>query len=475
MGSSLEHPLAAELAAYVDGVLTDEAATMVGEHLGACPTCRVAVARDPGSLGIETPAVRGDAVGTLPAVAGWLASAAEKAARPEPAVGQLWRVASEVDAMLAVVVRVVGERVLVAPAVLEFEMADEFTLVASAARSPIGETLGLWVRLTTLVDRETLEFWVADLPVAAELERAYECFTHDEPLTSAMAPGLPIVDRVDARWLFREELRRVASALSTLPADASTDAEAVETEQPAAASEPVLSSVTASASRDGSYGGGLAALHRALSLVVPEADVVEDPESTTMLGASLPLELAYVAQLVDLRIRVVTAPPDQLLADGGDSLWLEAANLVGLLRDCDRLAVVADDAEFTTYLFDPYEINTDLILVDGGRRKARLPEPEPLDMVFGRLREQNVAPSGLFEGVELRRVDADLAAPAAAASREAVSQEAGRNFAEPKRTAFRQLGADDADSIARFIEESPERGPDDFDFAYGQTVLRNVA
>src|SRR5690606_8384147 len=126
-----------------------------------------------------------------------------------------------------------------------------------------------------------------------------------------LASGLPIVDRVDPRWLFREELRRVASALSTLPADVSTDAAAAETEQSAAASEPALSSVTVPEPRSESAGGGLTALRKALSLVVPEADVVEDPESVAMMGASLPLELAFVAQLVDLRIRVVTAPASQ--------------------------------------------------------------------------------------------------------------------------------------------------------------------
>lgn len=453
-----DHPMTSELAELADGSLGPADEARIREHLAACPVCQVATSRDPGPMGADAERFT-DALSSLtelPRVASWLIEAVAARRRPDPAPGQLWQVSDGNRAGLAVVLRLENDRPLVLPVALEPEMADEMTVILPASATALDAPLAVWIRFATLVDASYLGLHVADLPVISDLDQAYSDFAHGRPLAEPTKTGVPIRGITDPRWMYREDLRETFAWFSAPSADAA---------------QPEPQESLAAASAISNYAADLPTrLRGVLKTLVPEARVLIDSEADILIGASLPLELSSVVHLADLAIRVAI-DTEQALRDPSEGIRvLEAANLVGLLRDCERLAIVVDDDDYTTYLLDSYHINIDLPQ-PGRRRQARLPDPEPLALAFGRLREQYLGTTSFIQGVEVGRVTADLDQPARRGSREAISEQAGRSFEALKKEAFEALDNDAATrTFARFVAGSRERSPEDYDSHFERLV-----
>lgn len=472
MNDEFGHPTDSELVDLVDGTLPLGQIDHIRSHVDNCQACQVRLARDTGPIelnvdqflsGLPSPQ-------NLPSVAKPLQEALTQRSRPEPRPGQLWHLQRDDTAALGVIYKVTGERALVIPAALEAHLADQYTIIIDASHSPLGHALGLWVSLPSLVDRDVLSAHVADLNVVDDIETVHDDFVSGR-VPRSIPTGVPTDGPLDPRWRYRRHLNDLFASLSSLPADVELNRQVQP--QP---EKGVAADVAAHYVLDGQHRvAAFDEIIRAIRMTVPEAHVIPDPEVDLVVSGSRPLQLGYVLQLVDLPIRIAVDPsattPEELERD----VLRESANLVGLLRDCDLLAVVGMDELHHTSFVGPYELDLALNTPPGERRKAILTTPEPLELAFGRLREENLLPDDLFDSVALDSIDVDLPAVVTQSADDAFEEQRGRRWQPPKKEAFQELTAADVAAIGKFVEQSADRKQSEYQPTYQQQVLRTAA
>jgi hypothetical protein len=135
----MTHPLDVDLVDFVDGVLDAAGAGAVEDHLATCATCRSKrqrIARTPpiggaGRRGTEAPAFDPIEI--------------EDADPSDVGRGELWLTAADDAAMVLVAeVRPEGRGVVVAPVVLDIEVADDGTLVLDRTASPLAVPIAVY-------------------------------------------------------------------------------------------------------------------------------------------------------------------------------------------------------------------------------------------------------------------------------------------------------------------------------------------
>ena len=145
------HPLEVDLVDLVDGVLDAAAAEAVETHLAGCAACRVKRQRIAQTPPIEVARRRG-----LEAPAFDLIEV-EDADPSDVAAGELWLTAADDAAMVLVAeVRSAGRSVVVAPVVLDVEIADHGTLVLDRAASPLVVPIAIYDGLLTSLPTSAL-------------------------------------------------------------------------------------------------------------------------------------------------------------------------------------------------------------------------------------------------------------------------------------------------------------------------------
>lgn len=215
------HPSSLQLSRWLDGALDDVLAARVAKHVSACAVCKAATAQAGGV--VDPP--NADAVDQLvtgaPAIATQAVSALAQPRGATAHAGELWRLEWDGRVCLALVLDDAEEGltadVLVVPVTTEVKDADQYTLVADAARSPIGVPLAVWVALRTTVPALTLDRALGQTDLAKFAEEMHGYFLRDrryEPEAEGMAAGLAIVSRADERWPERERIAEVISYLT---------------------------------------------------------------------------------------------------------------------------------------------------------------------------------------------------------------------------------------------------------------------
>lgn len=459
------HPSDWELAGLADGTLDGIESERVRDHIESCVRCRDRIGRDRGPFDVDAErflvALADEE--RRPAVAGWLQTALATHHQPIPRAGQIWQLIGDDSATLALVYKVADERAYVVPVTLETELADEYTIVVDEQHSPVDASLALWVRLSALVDKRILAAHVADSDLDHDVQVVRDDFVHGRA-TESIRTGQPVADVLDPRWHYRDHLKATFASLSAPPADVT--------------SQPTEYPTTAAASDTHVDDDVIRAVRAEIEYAAPQALVLADPEATVLDTVAQPLRPVLIVMLADLRLRVALDPSpghaDQ--ADGADRAeTAEAANLLGLLGDCDRLAIVHTGDEFSTRLLDPYDLNESFETPSGTRRRARLVDPEPLGLVFGRLQQDYVAPHGMFANVELDKIDVDLSSVIGAAALEALHDQAGRAWKGEKKDEFEKLSENDAAAIAAFVKDSHKRTVADYHDEYDVLVAGRAA
>jgi len=189
------HPLDVDLADLAEGVLDGARAALVEAHLAGCLVCRARLGRLQ-----EAPRVALHLDRPLPSPAFAVPDFGADGVG-EPAVGDLWLTGGD-DRLLVLVLRVAGDRLLVAPATFDVEAADDETLVLDTAG------LAVHPRLAAEVPRSALAEWTgrADLADAR--------------------PGPAIVDATDPRLEIRRLLADRLGTLEERPPDPDATADA---------------------------------------------------------------------------------------------------------------------------------------------------------------------------------------------------------------------------------------------------------
>src|SRR4051794_6519811 len=189
------HPLDVDIADLVDGLVDGNTAAAIEAHLADCVLCRLKQWR---LTGAPPAAPAGDWPFPSPAFA--VLSGEDRA---EPAAGEIWLAGGD-ERILVLILRVAGERVLVAPLTLDVEAADEESEIVD---SPFGMPVVLHPALAT------------ELPSAALAGRLPG--TVDR---SGATAGPPITGPADPRLELRQHLADRLGALEEVLPDASDDA-----------------------------------------------------------------------------------------------------------------------------------------------------------------------------------------------------------------------------------------------------------
>ena len=215
------HPSTLQLSRWIDGVLDDTSAAAIHEHVATCLLCQAATARAGDAVEAATPQAVEQLTSAAPAVSDQALSALAQPRGAAALAGELWRLEWEGRVCLALILRDVEEDfsgdVLVAPVTTEVEAADQYTLVADEARSPIGIPLAVWVALRTTVPAFTLDRGLGQSDLLKHADEMHGYFLEDrryEPEADGLGAGLAIVSRADERWVERERVAAVISYIS---------------------------------------------------------------------------------------------------------------------------------------------------------------------------------------------------------------------------------------------------------------------
>lgn len=212
--TDLTHPFEFELADYLDGTLSPEAANRVQMHLQACPSCAAQVALGQGGAVATVPDPARTA--TLPTVPALTLTAVRQRRVSPPTPGQVWRLRvpdgnRELTA-LAVLVQVDPDGdLVVAPATSDPRTATDLW----TAQLPVlsgGVELAVWVSLETSIGWEALDVHVDDVD-AATVDRLHTALRRREQPPRDLTLGLVPDDAVrTARRALRALYDQIAAA-----------------------------------------------------------------------------------------------------------------------------------------------------------------------------------------------------------------------------------------------------------------------
>lgn len=225
--SASAHPLDVDLADLADGLADEELVERLAEHLAICLLCRIKLRRLREAAGTvqaspETEDREASTAETRPFVAPLFFVPEETAVsdvREVPAPGQVWAAGGD-EQVLVLVVRVVEERVFVAPVTFDAEAADEETVVVGADRSPLREPLAVYPALAMDVPGDALRSRLGVLAAANDLDSLLD---GSLPGTSR---GTPIVGPTDPRLELRQLLADRLGSLEPIAPDPDMNADA---------------------------------------------------------------------------------------------------------------------------------------------------------------------------------------------------------------------------------------------------------
>lgn len=211
------HPAESLLLGYIAG--TAEHPSEIDEHLAFCTECRAVVNRlRDGGLGEAGAFDDVDDVPSTsdqPSVPAATVSALAQADHPEPAQGELWRVAPKGrDEMLLVWIRRLHSdgRPAVVPVSFDPEFADQYDLIVPAERSPLGVDLAFHTTAEGSIDRRVLVDRLADLDVVDEIEAVRRARREGRPV-EGLAVGAAISSIHDERVEYRKRLTDLIVAM----------------------------------------------------------------------------------------------------------------------------------------------------------------------------------------------------------------------------------------------------------------------
>lgn len=196
------HPTLVELSDAADGI-ADEA---VLEHVAKCVSCLQKVqtaARNPIPPATHVPGNVRAASLSVPFYRAW-----QNEGRPEPKLGQVWRILWGEEGALALVWEAKDGQLRLLPVAVDVQLADEQTLVVSADRSPLGASIGIWVGLeidatTALLDRAFGTLRPQDIEAIDAVRRSWERAALPTQGNVGTRPSSPL----DPKACFRTELR----------------------------------------------------------------------------------------------------------------------------------------------------------------------------------------------------------------------------------------------------------------------------
>ncbi len=442
------HPSDLELAAYADGLLGAVEASDVSAHLDACATCRVRLGSDrgvaAGSLGqVGAPKIE---VG-LP---DGLRSALSNPARPAAEANQLWLARLETQMSAVLIVDAFEDYAVVVPVTFDTEMADEYTLVIDAAESPLDVPLAVWVGLRTVAATTGLEQLLADaapLQLAERTRSVYGYYIDGVPADDE-GVGMPVLELIDPRSEYREQLKR---AFALLPPAAASDETQVARQEASSAAEASLEWT------DGDVAERVA-------LVIKEFDnqihQVQDMWGQLIEPSISPLRSARLIDVLGLRIRMCVVPGESSLQAWNPDEASQALDVALLMRDCEMVGVTADNDELETTFVTAWDLHPAHITA-GGVRSERRWHPESALPLREALRKQ----------LETYLPPAHTAAAAAPVAPEPIDEVAlrnargaieqrrqGRPRIEDKRVALQSLDDADAEEVARIVTEAATTG-----------------
>jgi hypothetical protein len=199
-----EHPTELELVTWLDAGEADRASLGVDVHLRGCALCRTLVA----SAGrpIATP---------RPVPFEPQESFEVPKSREAPSPGEVWRLAWDAVSELGLVWRSVDGYFSVVPVRPDAGFADDRTVVVDSHAAILSGTLALWFGLESSVPLAVFDRYWFDVdpePLAAIRARVRE----RKPIESAeFTMGTPIIDALDDRYEYREQLTDHFEALAT--------------------------------------------------------------------------------------------------------------------------------------------------------------------------------------------------------------------------------------------------------------------
>ena len=169
-------------------------------------------------------------------------AALDAADAPEPAEGQLWRLAAGPTApvVLAWIRQVRGpETVAVVPVTLDVAMADDYSLIVAAADNPLGVDLVLHTTAESTVDGRSLLNTIGVLNVADDVAATRNARRSGQPVIG-LSVGAPIASVTDERFEYRQQLSESLVPLTAGAFTPDTSDEDPDHDLPSAIDDEVL-------------------------------------------------------------------------------------------------------------------------------------------------------------------------------------------------------------------------------------------
>jgi hypothetical protein len=377
-------------------------------------------------------------------VAGSVIAAVADADRPKTArPGELWRVrAREGGPVTMVWVRSRTQKALVVvPASMDTEYADEYTVILPADASPLGVPLALHVAVESTIDPATLLDRLGTVDATTEVDAVRSaCSAGVRPEGTAVGPSAtsPLDERVE----YRQSLAARMGALSLRVATDGRDTE------PAPDDWWLLADMSAT-------GALLAAVHASVGSAHPNARIV--PRSTT--GAATE-HLDVVALVAELDAFVLVAIVEHDL--DGSELLAAARDVLHADQLLDAVCVVEPEPPYIAVVIDRQDVVEAIETPSGALQPPRRSRPAaPVGDALTKFLDATISPFGRLAGTVVERyvIDPhDLAIDVSADAVRAVEASARGFKVQGKRPGYERV-VRHRDAIVRLVEaalSSPE-------------------
>lgn len=444
-----------ELVEFVDRRMSGRDRMIAAAHLWDCMHCRRRLNNDRGETVEVVDATPLELPSELPNIPQPLHDALADSTPVAPQTDQLWQIETQRGASIALTVEMADEHVLVVPVTFDPEMADNYTLTVPTENSPLGLPLAIWIALRTTIPRDALRTHLVDasgLALAGQVHDAYERHLDHRPLEPAdpLSVGPPILHPFDARLRYREQLMDDFQLLG--PPLAGREPVVVET---APAETPASSHVLTAGQEE---------LDRAITVTFKRHERVDDLVDDVWGHAiGRPLVPVGIADLLGMRLRVCALPGESSLADINWDELLQAAEATLLLRDCEQLAVVADNEYLDTLILNAWDLHPAHITVTGESRTEGRWSPEqakPLAEVIDEFADMYLSAPALEPPPRIEIEAVSTSELASRHARDAIDQVRSRSpRIEAKKAALATLSDEDAARLARLVATIHASGP----------------
>lgn len=361
----------------------------------------------------------------------------------EPAVGDLWQIGNDGEAILALITQTTDQTARVVPVVLDVDMADEKSIYIPADSSPLGVDAILINDLIGTLPVQALIAWVGT--VAPDVVNQAVAAKPVPAATMGDRLAFPIHHHHDERHTVRWEIKTLLDDLTA-----------------AHPHSPAPNASSAGRSHKWEFTYAFEELRNDLRARIFGSDLHLLPRTTLDIGQANTLTcIAKVNYLQTTTLIVTVTGPQPHLAMTGETLAAPCRTVLSREPDANAIAVVLPIADWTTVLFTSADTHAALVTPAGHT------EPKPTHIGYGLLdtmhkyldskvtaweeTDSNTGPLPTPDTDEITTRHSTVAVTSI--------RQSGTRSREPKRAVWSTLPLTTSDVVMRFVQSLLNESP----------------